>query len=74
MVQDLVAYIQQELPPLLNKNEGNKELFVVNELGLMASLSTVLTQEMQKFNTLLKIMKQSLQNLSKAIEGIIVMS
>ena len=64
----------ESLPGLLIMSEGAKELFVRNEEGLIPSLSTVLVQEMEKFNRLLKKMKQSLVDLDLAIQGFIVMS
>lgn len=62
------------LPPILDKSLGNKEIFAVNEQGLIPSLSTVLLQEMAKFNRLLKKMRQSLIDIDLAIKGFIVMS
>jgi dynein heavy chain, axonemal len=49
-------------------------LFETDDKGLMASLSTVLLQEMEKFNRLLNLMRQFLNNLKLAIAGEIVMS
>jgi dynein heavy chain len=50
-----------------------KELFKkVNDL--LPSLTTVLVQEMEKFNRLLRVMRQSLVDLEKAIFGFILMS
>lgn len=40
----------------------------------MPSLTTVLLQEMEKFNRLLNIMRKSLDDLIQAIGGFIVMS
>lgn len=42
--------------------------------GLLPSLTTVLVQEMEKFNRMLKVMRGSLADLEKAIHGFIVMS
>ena len=42
--------------------------------GLLPSLTTVLVQEMEKFNRLLVIMRRSLRDLKDAIGGFIVMS
>jgi dynein heavy chain len=53
---------------------GKKDLFKENKKGLIPSLSTVLVQEMQRFNKLLSVMGRTLVDIKKAIEGIIVMS
>lgn len=63
-----------ELPELLDQKEGLKELFIANSQGLIPSLSTVLLQEMEKFNNLLKVMRISLIEIDQAIKGFIVMS
>lgn len=63
-----------KLPAVLEKAEGLKELFVaMNAQGIIASLSTVLLQEMEKFNRLLNKMKRSLTDIDLAIKGFIVM-
>jgi dynein heavy chain len=49
-------------------------LFVANAQGIIASLSTVLIQEIEKFNRLLVKMKRSLTDIDLAIKGFIVMS
>lgn len=71
---DLKKSILEQTPPMLDKDEGNKELFEVNEKGLIPSLSTVLVQEMQKFNILLSTITRTLNDLGKAIDGDIVMT
>jgi len=43
-------------------------------MGLIPSLSTVLLQEIEKFNRLLKKMKSSLNDIEDAINGFITMS
>lgn len=64
----------ERLPSTLEKNEGDKNLFIANAQGIIASLSTVLLQEMEKFNRLLNKMKRSLIDIDLAIKGFIVMS
>lgn len=49
-----------QLPEILDKNNGLKELFIQDSQGLIPSLSTVLVQEMEKFNNLLVNMRKSL--------------
>lgn len=49
-------------------------MFKMDKQGLIPSLSTVLVQEMTRFNNLLNRMRTSLGLLKKAIRGFIVMS
>jgi dynein heavy chain len=62
------------LPELISIEGGSQTHFVVTDLGAYKSLTTVLLQEVEKFNKLLTICKQSLINLEKAIKGFMVMS
>lgn len=62
-----------ELPEVLDRELGKKEQFKQTN-GLYPSLTTVLIQEMEKFNRMLKVMKTSMADLEKAIHGFIVMS
>lgn len=62
------------LPELLLEAEGQKELFIKNAEGLIPSLSTVLVQELEKFNRLLVTMRRLLVDIDLAINGFIVMS
>lgn len=66
--------IQEQLPELLDRLEGKKELFKNDAKGLLPSLSTVLLQEVERFNKLLKVIGLTLVDLVKAIQGFIVMS
>ena len=63
-----------KLPEELDQKNGLKELFIQDSQGLIPSLSTVLLQEMEKFNNLLVVMKKSLIEIDLAIKGFIVMS
>jgi len=66
--------LSERLPAVLDKDEGLKELFQANSQGIIPSLSTVLLQEMEKFNRLLAKMRRSLVDIDLAIQGFIVMS
>jgi dynein heavy chain, axonemal len=82
IVLELVSSLQKDLPPLLSRVldpktpdiKPNQEMWITNEKGLIPSLSTVLLQEMTRFNTLLQAMDVSLKSLDKAIKGLVVMS
>ena len=63
----------EAIPPNLDRAEGLKDLFKTHN-GLLPSLTTVLVQEMEKFNRLLRVMRKSLDDLVQAIGGFIVMS
>ncbi|KAI8619311.1 dynein heavy chain and region D6 of dynein motor-domain-containing protein [Chytriomyces sp. MP71] len=81
-VTDVASAILDSLPDLLtidlyvtDFSEGNSDLFARDEGGRMLnSLSTVLGQEASRFNRLLKIVKNSLAALLKAVKGLVVMS
>lgn len=66
--------IKKILPALLDKALGKKDMFKPDKQGLISSLATVLLQEMQRFNRLLTVMRNSIVLLKKAIKGFIVMS
>jgi dynein heavy chain len=74
LVLSKAAELLSSLPELLLQSEGAKELFTINAQGLIPSFSTVLVQELTKFNNMLGIMSTSLKNLDLAIKGFIVMS
>lgn len=61
------------MPENLDRSNGLKDLFKATN-NLLPSLTTVLLQEMEKFNRLLNTMRSSLKDLDQAIHGFIVMS
>eukprot|EP00825_Cyclidium_porcatum_P006754 TRINITY_DN1337_c0_g1_i4.p1 TRINITY_DN1337_c0_g1~~TRINITY_DN1337_c0_g1_i4.p1 ORF type:complete len:1759 (+),score=318.71 TRINITY_DN1337_c0_g1_i4:667-5943(+) len=75
---EIVLQVCQELstilPAILSKESGNPELFKLTKLGSYESLTTVLLQEVEKFNKLLTVCSESLGQLQKAIKGFVVMS
>ena len=62
MVLDRINNLKASIPELLDKEQGKKELFKQHN-GLYASLTTVLLQEMEKFNRLLRRIAESLNDL-----------
>uniref|UniRef100_A0A7S2SR52 AAA+ ATPase domain-containing protein n=1 Tax=Mucochytrium quahogii TaxID=96639 RepID=A0A7S2SR52_9STRA len=74
VVLDLVSEISNIVPALLDVEQAGPNTFVVLDTGLISSLDTVLSQEIVKFNRLIKTMNASLVELSKAIKGLVVMS
>merc|ERR1719191_1986605 len=63
------------VPLTLTDENAHPESFGLDpETGMMLSLGTILTQEMQRFNGLLKVMRKTLHELQKAIKGLIVMT
>ncbi|KAJ8779395.1 hypothetical protein J1605_012684 [Eschrichtius robustus] len=53
---------------------ASESLFVKDPQGRLNSLTTVLGQEVDRFNNLLRLIHTSLDTLSKAIAGLVVMS
>jgi dynein heavy chain len=74
IVLERAKLLKKGLPALLDKAVGKKDLFKQDKQGLIPSLSTVLLQEISRFNRLLTVMRNSLIQLKKAIRGFIVMS
>ncbi|KAK3733193.1 hypothetical protein QZH41_008554, partial [Actinostola sp. cb2023] len=74
IVYELADSIMSKLPDVLDMEKAEKSLFEVDEKGRYNSLTTVLGQEVDRFNNLLKVIKNSLSQLQKAIKGLVVMS
>ena len=74
IVDELAASIFEQLPQIMLKSEAAEGTFARDKNGLMDSLSTFLGQEIYRFNRLLGSMKKTLEDLRKAIKGIVVMS
>ncbi|XP_075140366.1 dynein axonemal heavy chain 6 [Leptodactylus fuscus] len=74
IVSELAASILSKLPDKLNMEVASEMLFVRDSKGRVSSLTTVLGQEVDRFNKLLTLLKNSLETLKKAIAGFVVMS
>ncbi|XP_018654464.1 LOW QUALITY PROTEIN: hypothetical protein Smp_130810 [Schistosoma mansoni] len=66
--------ILKKLPENIQIENARPDLFNLDNKGRIDSLTIVLTQEIDRFNRLLTIIKNSLKQLKKAIKGFIVMS
>ncbi|XP_075250490.1 dynein axonemal heavy chain 3-like isoform X2 [Convolutriloba macropyga] len=69
-IQDLAQDILTKLPPNYDMAEVMKQYPV----DYHESMNTVLRQELIRFNRLISIIRSSLQNLQRAIKGLVVMS
>ncbi|XP_007947093.1 dynein axonemal heavy chain 6 [Orycteropus afer afer] len=74
IVQELVASVQTRVPEILEMEGASESLFTKDPQGRLNSLTTVLGQEVDRFNNLLKLIHSSLETLNKAIAGLVVMS
>ncbi|XP_022090689.1 dynein heavy chain 6, axonemal-like isoform X2 [Acanthaster planci] len=74
IVYELADSILAKLPDNLDIDEAYQEMFKVDDKGRINSLTTVLCQEVDRFNILLKVIKNSMQTIQKAIKGLVVMS
>ena len=73
IVAELAIEIQGKMPEIMNKENAGPTSFIVRGEH-MDSLSTVLGQEMERYNEVLKVMIVSLAELQRAIKGEVLMS
>ncbi|KAK3507623.1 hypothetical protein QTP70_031174 [Hemibagrus guttatus] len=66
--------ILNKISEKLNMDSASETLFVRDSNGRVNSLTTVLGQEVDRFNFLLRVLRTSLCTLQKAIAGLVVMS
>ncbi|XP_034630816.1 dynein heavy chain 6, axonemal [Trachemys scripta elegans] len=74
IVQELASTILTKLSGKLDIDTASESLFVKDDKGRVDSLTTVLGQEVDRFNNLLDLLRSSLETLNKAIAGFVVMS
>ena len=74
IVFEMADLIISKLPQKLDIDLALPEMFEPDEKGRINSLSTVLSQEIVRFNKLLSVILSSLINIKKAIKGLAVMS
>ena len=68
-VRDLAQNVYKQLPALIDFDQTKKLL--AND---PSPLNVVLLQEIERYNNLLKVMRNALENLDKGIQGLVVMS
>lgn len=75
IVADVAELLQSKLPTaLLDLDEAKEGTFDKDANGQVKSLSTVLKQEVERFNKLIKVLWRVLVDIKKAIKGLVVMS
>ena len=70
-VQEIASSLEDDIPVDLDRSTAGKTTFKVDKEGLTDSLGTVLSQEMKKFNRLLRLARKLLKNYRKAIKGLL---
>lgn len=73
IVYELAETILAKLPEKLDIEKAPRSLFEPDAKDRLNSLTTVLQQEVDRYNRLLNIIKLSLSNQMKAIKGLVVM-
>ena len=73
IVYELAEAILAKLPEKLDIEKAPRSLFEPDAKERLNSLTTVLQQEVDRYNRLLNIIKLSLINQMKAIKGLVVM-
>lgn len=71
---DIAIDLANQLPANLNLEKASDLTFCMTDSGVESSLGVFLRQEIQRFNEMLTIMRKSLVDLEKAIQGTVVMS
>lgn len=74
IVLELVESITKEVPELIDTTSFHKDIIKVNSKGLLHCFSTVLMQEVTKYNQLVTQIFQTLKDLDAAVKGQILMS
>lgn len=74
LAQDLCRDITARLPASLDIEKAHPNTFPVTDSGQPGSLGVFVAQEIDRFNVLLKVMRHTLDQLDRAIQGTVVMS
>lgn len=74
IVMEIAIDVSTRLIKAINVDQAHSTIMKMDNQGRLPSLSIVLLQEIERFNKLLEVMHNSLNDLRKAIKGLIVMS
>ncbi|KEG09899.1 dynein heavy chain [Trypanosoma grayi] len=73
-VLEIIDEFEQRLPEVVDKTRASPETYQITGDGAMISLGTVVSQEIDVFNAILRKLEQSLRELKRGIKGEVVMS
>ena len=73
-VLEQLKLVKEKILSEITVEVPHEKLFIPDEEGRQNSLTTVLMQEIERFNKLLRVIHRSLAELEKAIAGFVVMS
>lgn len=74
IVMEIAIDISEKLVKFIDVDLAHSTIMKTDDKGRLPSLSTVLMQEIERFNKLLDVIHHSLNDLRKAIKGFVVMS
>ncbi|XP_060520964.1 dynein axonemal heavy chain 6 [Cylas formicarius] len=74
IVYELADRVIKTIQPKILTDDVNIYMFKIDDKGRLPSLTTVLMQEIDRYNNLLQLIHSSMDQLKKAIKGLIVMS
>lgn len=74
IIMEMAIEISDRLMTIIDLSEAHFSIINTDDKGRLPSLSTVLLQEIERFNKLLDIIHNSLNDLRKAVKGFVVMS
>ncbi|XP_057658316.1 dynein axonemal heavy chain 6 isoform X1 [Diorhabda carinulata] len=74
IVYELAEGILNSVIPKIPTDDVNVHMYKRDKKGRISSLTTVLTQEIDRYDKLLRLIHSSMKQLQKAIKGLVVMS